>query len=366
MVQRHSGLTCATPGLPGGTGRNVAGRGGAACLAATEGPRCPARRENRASAPWPPSGRATDRRPARRCPAFRPGFTLVELLVVIGVIAVLVGLAMPAVQRAREAGRRLRCVNHLRQIGIALHKHHDRLGALPGNGGWDPSQRIADVSGNLTYISTTDDMNEQGPTVYYWGVGDPTRMGRDQPGSWAFSILPGIEQTNLFEHREWKVGVALYACPSRRPPVARMAPLIDEYGSYVTGGWPWSRTDYAANALVVPNRPEVVRFARFLDGTAHTLLVGEKSMDPKNYESGTWYFDEPFFAGGSAGTARFGTKVLQDAPGVDFQNHWGSSHAGACNFLYGDGSVRGLAFTIDPAIVEALLTPDGGEVVPED
>lgn len=295
----------------------------------------------------------------------RNGLTLVELLVVIAIVGILVSLTLPAVQRAREAARRAHCVNHLHQIGIALHNHHDRFKAFPGNGGWDPEQKIPDVDGDLIYISSTDDLNEGGPTVYYWGVGDPKRLGPDQPGSWAFSILPDIEQVNVFENREWETGVALYGCPSRRSAVAMKAPLVDDYGSYVSGGWAWGKTDYAANALLVPNRPRVCRISDVVDGTAHTLFVGEKSVDPKEYMSGTWYFDEPFFSGGAAGTARFGTKVLHDTRGVNFQNHWGSAHPGTCHFAFVDGHVSGLSFTIERGVFEALLTPDGREVVPE-
>jgi prepilin-type processing-associated H-X9-DG protein/prepilin-type N-terminal cleavage/methylation domain-containing protein len=297
--------------------------------------------------------------------ACRSGITLLELLVVVTIIGIIASLLLPAVQRARESARRIQCVNHLHQIGIALHNHHDRLHAFPGNGGWDADQRIPDVNGELTYISSTDDDNANGPTVYYWGVGDPKRVGSDQPGSWAFSILPDVEQMNVFQNREWQTGVKLYACPSRRDSAAMLAPLIDEYGSYVSGGWPWGKTDYAANALMVPNRPETLSISNVSDGTAHTFLVGEKSVEPKEYRSGTWYFDEPFFSGGAAGTARFGTKVLQDARGVNFQNHWGSAHSGACNFLFVDGHVSGIAFDIDRDVVQALLTPNGGEGVPD-
>ena len=105
-----------------------------------------------------------------RRPAAGNGFTLVELLVVITIIAVLVGLILPAIQMGREAGRRAQCANNLKQIGAAANQHLEALGYFP-TGGWGPE----------------------------W-VGDPTRgYGVSQPGGWLYNLLPFLDNNPLHD-----------------------------------------------------------------------------------------------------------------------------------------------------------------------
>jgi prepilin-type processing-associated H-X9-DG protein len=90
-------------------------------------------------------------------------------------------------------------------------------------------------------------------------------------------------------------------------------------------------------------------------------------LDSNNYTSGTWYWDEPFFLGGSDSTSRKGTELLRDKPGsaLDARENWGSPHPNGANFLFADGSVHHIRYDTDSSVVLAVLTPKGHEPVPE-
>src|SRR5216117_1093471 len=117
--------------------------------------------------------RAHPRAPAR---PGRPAFTLIELLVVIAIIAILIGLLLPAVQKVREAAARMKCQNNLKQIALAMHNHHDAVGAFP-----DGIHRSQGNQANGTNYDLT-------------GKENPIRRF-----NWTIAVQPYIEQGNLYK-----------------------------------------------------------------------------------------------------------------------------------------------------------------------
>ena len=318
----------------------------------------------------------------------RPAFTLIELLVVIAIIAILIGLLLPAVQKVREAAARMQCSNNLKQLGLAAHNYHDVNGGFPtaGKNGCEapihPNVAAACATGN-------PDPPDNAPINAPYTVPTSNLSVRRQEWSWAYKLLPYIEQDNVFRHANdttvRRSVVKTFHCPARRP--AQPYPTV-------------AKIDYAANAgsgLGDANTTGVifrtgaggpVRLTDVTDGTSNTALFGEKRM--KRDKFGVSYDDNEsvFTPGWDSEIARAavtdldtnGTsgRPLSWGPNPDIRvtdpaiftdpdsglSQFGSSHPAGCQFVLCDGSVRPVRFNPDRTLFRRFCTKaDGGVLI---
>lgn len=299
------------------------------------------------------SGRPTVVGRSRHVRAVTPcarGFTLVELLVVIAIIGLLIAILLPAVQMARESGRRMQCTSHLRQIAQAMHFYNESARFLP-----------------------------------------PARQGGLHS---AFVVLlPYIEQKSLYDRYNFKLAynqgtnlplietsIPLYLCPSMYLPrtVPDPDPACGEFGapsSYVVS----TGSDFVflnANhngAIVHPDsgRTSLADISN-ADGTSNTFLIGEMDYGLQNFlwESCTsqevrggatrWASGYPGVTLGST-YGQFNATRMTDT--VSEYLTYRSDHPGGANFAMCDGSARFIAESISAVTLDALSTREGGEVV---
>ncbi|MSR31131.1 MAG: DUF1559 domain-containing protein [Gemmataceae bacterium] len=275
----------------------------------------------------------------------RRAFTFIELLVVMSIIAILVGLLLPAVQKVREAAYRMSCANNLKQITLAVHNYHDQFGSFPDGGknqdGIDPA------------------------------TGAPfTLPGSRADWSWPYQILPMIEQTNIYNHPD-DAGVKTsivknYYCPTRRPPAL--------YNNHAVCDYAGSGGDNGQNGAIVEKGTGPVRFAHLIDGSSNTILFGEKRMkldmfgfskdDNEPCYSPGWDFDIYRMAvkknGQWVGPEQdVKNSAKDDSSLFDF----GGSHAGGCNMSLCDGSVRFFRFTLSGDQFRKACVRNDGEII---
>jgi type II secretory pathway pseudopilin PulG len=328
-------------------------------------------------------------------------------LVVIAIVAVLIGLLLPAVQKVREAAARAKCSNNLKQLGLALHNFQDAYNRLPPGLGaiLDPGP----IDAPKINPSTVDNT--------YLQQRDPSRGGfwvRDQ--SWLASVLPYIEQkalkdslplqpTDLIVEKTFNIPnnqngglpVVTFQCPSD----PRGGNLVSQNGgSYRKqaltwyagiGGTDWASTDWPLSDGTLFWRSKL-SLTDISDGTSNTIAIGERPPGATAFDvnfNGWWQSYDGYnlrnaFAGYESDTVQYvhNTIAVADAstksnltgtpcsfpalfgPGnayesCDFNHPW-SLHPGGALFAFGDGSVRFLPYTVEP-LLPALATRSGGE-----
>ncbi|MDC0935704.1 DUF1559 domain-containing protein [Pirellulales bacterium] len=255
----------------------------------------------------------------------RRGFTLLELIVVTAVIGALVALLAPAVQSAREAGRRTECKNQLRQVGIALNAYHATHGAYPvGCDQWRP-----------------------------WG----NEVNRQL--AWSAFILPFLEQRTLYGQLDLgrpfddavnsepsRSRLSIYLCPSADPeaferPSGRGASHYGGiFGQRITG------PNNPPRGVMRIDRPTRIR--EIEDGLAWTLIVGEDTRFPDGeWINGRNLFDQAY--------------AVNAAP--VFENDLWSQHPGGALGLACDASVHFLSEATDLEVLAALCTRAGDEPI---
>jgi prepilin-type N-terminal cleavage/methylation domain-containing protein/prepilin-type processing-associated H-X9-DG protein len=335
----------------------------------------------------------------------RAAFTLVELLVVIAIIGILVALLLPAIQAAREAGRRSQCKNNLKQIGIALQSHEGAYRIFPTGG----STRWPDISSYLSDSYSQPDPNKRR---------GPANGAAKQGLGWAFQLLPFLEEEaihNIIKTDQIQgVSIKMYNCPSRRGPTQYEGDpfaWLTDYASAQPGttfkdpGGVWGLSSCGqtscvdlmtdnmrfrgvivrTNYIVQPARtgrppgpplisagidpPVAVR--RITDGLSKTLVISEKRLQPDRYLVGDWHDDRGWSDGWDPDTIRSTAFPLrQDGmPEPDlgeernFGYCFGSAHPGGVNAVFADGSVHTINYDIDWVIFNRLGDRADGEVV---
>lgn len=275
-------------------------------------------------------------------------FSLIELLVVITIIGILISLLLPAVQAAREAARRMSCVNNLKQIGLATHLYHDVHHCLP------PASFSGGLFSGSTFLILLPHIEQAAAYVQY----HPDRA------------ITAPENQGVISSR-----IPIFLCPSMALPRTVPDPAHDEVGapgSYAvsTGsGSPWSPHN---GAIVKMNQSrQSVRMEDIKDGTTKTLMYGEFDYGLQDltwtnggFQGGfaQWAIGYPGYTWGSTWGPFNRDRIADpDCPQMTW-TAFRSDHPNGVNFALVDGSVHFITDGVDKTVLDALATRAGGEV----
>jgi prepilin-type N-terminal cleavage/methylation domain-containing protein/prepilin-type processing-associated H-X9-DG protein len=323
----------------------------------------------------------------------RDGFTLIELLVVIAIIAVLIALLLPAVQSAREAARRLQCVNNMKQLGLGVMNYESALGSLPPGtkyqvwGTWmlfvQPYLELGAQYNSYNFMG--DYSTTAGENLRYYSPANQTatqtkintfECPSDQPST----PLYGIPSYNYAAN--WgNTGITSVNGPAGNSSLntTSTAPAAT-YNGWTYGGAPYSDIILGA-----------VTLASITDGLSNTISHGEvvQGQDNPSISSSTQndlrgfiiYWEAAFIVGSLTPNTTTPDQMTSPSHCIyPFMNNppcvyaaggpWGSAsrsrHPGGVNVLMCDGSVRFMKNSINIATFQALTTTRGGEVISSD
>ena len=321
--------------------------------------------------------RAVDHGEGRFC---RRAFTLVELLVVIAIIGILIGLLIPAIQSAREAGRRVSCQSNLRQVALAVTEFHDAIGHFPqgqcdGQFGFGPDgQTWSWMARILPYIEEKS-IYQNGAilskTLSQSGIADSQVRSFLCPSDGYSWRGPRTDAGNL---RGFAVGQANYkgvsganwgADASQDLGPSSSDPIQPGEGGrdYIGTLWPNPGTNGSEDGLENgdgimwrTDYQHPVQQRDVTDGLSHTFLIGEDLPDKDSWCS--WPY-----ANNAYGTCAIPPNfTFQDPNWWPNTQSFRSAHPGGLNFSMANGATRFVSADIDLATYRALATRAGGEL----